>query len=68
MTKAELIKALEQYPDDKLVCIWDTELESIDEVDSVAVRDIGEFESNSDDAKGNVIMLFNKNMLEYHSI
>jgi hypothetical protein len=44
MTKAELIKALEPYPDNMLVCVWDTELEGIDVVDIVEGRDIEKYE------------------------
>lgn len=67
MTKIELIKKLEKYPDDIIVCIWDTELEIIDPIDYITNHCIGKYESNTE-LKGRVLLLANKETLEYHNI
>jgi len=71
MTKAELIKSLQDdpSPDDIEIVIWDTELEDLDYIDLLKNKIIGENETG-DNRLGEmtVLLLANKETLEYHGL
>ena len=66
MTKAELIKALEAYPDDMEMAVWDTELEIVDPIDLLMTHSAGKDEPYL--ANQRVLVLAKKKTLEYHHI
>jgi hypothetical protein len=69
MTKAELIKDLEQYPDDMLTAIWDTEREMFETIDDIDFMRVKQDQTNDEELWGKrVIVIQNKGMLNYHNL